>query len=183
MFSAQICTKRDPSRRGTADKIILAGESTKRPGDWTGFLSNDGNKTQFAKLIHRVWSKDSHAARLKDRHIIFVSEGKAYRLSSPDGLHTQTVVIDPLTSTQEETDTRVILYCHYAIQNGYHYIRVKSPNTDIFFILLYYALQMKQATIVFDTGKGNKKRLINITALAEEMTQLYCSALLGLHAF
>ena len=66
-------------RRGTADKIILAGESTKRPGDWTRFLSNDENKTQFAKLIHRVWSKDSHAARLKDRHIIFVSEGKAHR--------------------------------------------------------------------------------------------------------
>ena len=54
---------------------------------------------------------------------------------------------------------------------------------DVFFILLYYAPQMKQATILFDTGKGNKKRPINITALAEQMTQLYYSALLVLHAF
>ena len=37
--------------------------------------------------------------------------------------------------------------------------------------------------MLFDTGKGNKKRLLNITALAEELTQKYCSALLSLHAF
>ena len=38
-------------------------------------------------------------------------------------------------------------------------------------------------TILFDTGTGNKKRLIDITKLAQQYQQELCTALLGLHAF
>jgi hypothetical protein len=38
-------------------------------------------------------------------------------------------------------------------------------------------------TILFDTGTGNKKSLINITKLAQQYQQELCTALLGLHAF
>ena len=37
--------------------------------------------------------------------------------------------------------------------------------------------------ILFDTGTGNKQRLINVTELAEDYTQSYCTALMCLHAF
>ena len=59
---------------------------------------------------------------------------------------------------------------------------MKSPDSDIFFILLHYA-NYKNITILFDTGTGNKKRLINISELAQSLTPLYCSALLSLHVF
>ena len=36
---------------------------------------------------------------------------------------------------------------------------------------------------LFDTGKGNKKRLIDISDLARGLTQPFCSALLSLHAY
>ena len=52
-----------------------------------------------------------------------------------------------------------------------------------FFILLHYANNYKNITILFDTGTGNKKRLINISELAQSLTPLYCSALLSLHVF
>jgi hypothetical protein len=35
-------------------------------------------------------------------------------------------------------------------------------------------------TILFDTGTGNKKRLIDITKLAQQYQQELCTALLGL---
>jgi hypothetical protein len=46
-------------------------------------------------------------------------------------------------------------------------IRIHSPDTDIFFILLHYALELQGVTILFDTGTRNKKRLIDITKLAK----------------
>jgi hypothetical protein len=53
----------------------------------------------------------------------------------------------------------------------------------MFFILLHYALELQGVTILFDTGTGNKKRLIDITKLAQQYQQELCTARLGLHAF
>ena len=38
-------------------------------------------------------------------------------------------------------------------------------------------------SILFDTGTGNKKRLINISEMARSLTPMFCTALLSLHAF
>ena len=64
-----------------------------------------------------------------------------------------------LRSSQEETDTRVILYVNYARSKSYHFVRVKSPDSDIFFILLHYAASIIDITILFDTGTENKQQL------------------------
>ena len=60
---------------------------------------------------------------------------------------------------------------------------MKSPDTDIFFLLLHYAEQLHGTTILFDTGKGNQKRLIDMSSLAQAFTQQHCTALLACHAF
>jgi 5'-3' exonuclease len=44
-------------------------------------------------------------------------------------------------------------------------------------------LELQGVTILFDTETGNKKRLIDITKLAQQYQQELCTALLGLHAF
>ena len=74
------------------------------------------------------------------------------------------------------------MYCKYAQDQGYDYARVRTPDGDIFFILLHFVLSFT-INILFDTGTGNKKRLINITELADGLTQEYCTALMALHAF
>ena len=38
-------------------------------------------------------------------------------------------------------------------------------------------------TILFDTGSGNKRRLLDVTKLACDFTPSYCDSLLALHAF
>jgi hypothetical protein len=47
------------------------------------------------------------------------------------------------------------------------------------FIPLHYALELQGVTILFDTGTGNKKKLIDITKLAQQYQQELCTALLG----
>ena len=96
--------------------------------------------------------------------------------------NTQTEDLIDLTSTQEETDTRVILYALF-FKNRYKTIKVHSPDSDIFFILLNYVHWMEGTTLLFDTGKGNKRRVINISEIALSYSEEYRSSLLGLHAF
>ena len=76
-----------------------------------------------------------------------------------------------LESDQEETDTRVVLYCCYAVDEEYNYVRVRSADSDIFFILLYCASKIN-TTLLFGTGSRYKGRLLNISQLAHEFTPL-----------
>ncbi len=67
-------------------------------------------------------------------------------------------------------------------QEGYQYVRVGSPDSDIFWILLYHARKI-DITILFDTGHGNKKHLLNITRLSQHYSEQMCDTMLNLHAF
>lgn len=73
-------------------------------------------------------------------------------------------------------------YCSYAESQKCKTVRVRSPDTDIYFILLYYAPAFG-IQILFDTGSGDHRRLIDVSEMAKDYMLTYCSALLGLHAF
>ena len=121
---------------------------------------------------------------LQGRNVTLICEGRANSLNS-DGNTVSVSEIETLMSTQEETDTRVALYAMYAQQQDFPTVRVKSPDTGIFFILLHHAHRLQGLQILFDTGKGQTKRCtgIDVSQLAEEHTPKLCSALLGLHAY
>lgn len=71
----------------------------------------------------------------------------------------------------------------YGRNKGFRYARIWSPDFDVFFILLHYAIQLPGIVIVFVTGTGNKRRCIIVSTIADEYIQQYCSALMALHAF
>jgi len=58
-------------------------------------------------------------------------------------------------------------------------------QTQTFFILFNFAthIGLDEVTILFDTGKGDKKRQIDISDLARGLTEPFCTALLSLDAF
>ena len=85
-------------------------------------------------------------------------------------------------SNQEETDTRVVLYHHHAAAIGYKSAVVRTPDTDIFVILLYHANAIN-LTVYLDTGSGKHRQLINISELAESFGEDYCATLLGYYVF
>ena len=85
-------------------------------------------------------------------------------------------------SNQEETDTRVVLYLHHAAAIGYKSAVVRTPDTDIFVILLYHSHKIK-LTIYLDTGSGKHRQLVNVSELAESLGEEYCATLLGYYVF
>ena len=90
--------------------------------------------------------------------------------------------ITSLFSNQEETDTRVVLYVKYAEDLGFKSVVVRTPDTDIFFILLHHANDRK-IIIYVDIGTGKKRRLINVSELAVNFGREWCSTLLGFYVF
>ena len=89
-------------------------------------------------------------------------------------------LLPELPSNQEETDSRVVLYSKFAAENEYNSVRDKSPDSDIFWILLHHSAVITRS-IVFETGYDNKKRRNSISKLARQYDAPLCSAFLGLH--
>lgn len=202
-------------RRGSSDKIIVAGPATRKPYDFKVFLANDDNKKQLCQLMLRVWSGQSAASRLARTNMaVLIVEGRAHRFVSSNGevsLNAHIIIcsitilkcvsylqmqchafllflfqvkvfeLPTIYSNQKET-TRVILYLHHAVTLGYKSAVVRTPDTDIFVILLYHAHTIN-LTVYLDTGSGKHRQLINLSELAESLGEDYCSTLLGFYVF
>jgi hypothetical protein len=170
-------------RRGCSEKLLLEGVDTRKPADFKLFLQNDDNKRQLFKLMLRVWSSEEAAKRLLHKRVILVFEGQAFLLTSADGHSVSQTEIQSLQSNQEETDTRIVVYLFHALQQGYKYAVVHSPDSDVFFILLYYAHKLDHLVVLFDTGSGEHRRLLNITEIAHDLGVQFCETLLGIYCF
>ena len=131
------------------------------------------------RLLPKVWSSDDLGRKHENKKVIFICEEKVYLLKDKSVVMTK---IPKFESDQEEIDTRVVLYCSYAVDEEYNYVWVRSPDSDIFFILFYYASKIN-ITLLFDTDSRCKRRLLNISQLTHDFTPLYWNALLSLHAF
>ena len=92
------------------EKRLIEGEKTRRPENWKDFLTNDEHKEQLVRLLLKIWSSQDCAERLKNKEVLLICDGKAYRLAS-DGEAVTVSEVPALESDQEETDTRVVLYC------------------------------------------------------------------------
>ena len=75
-----------------------------------------------------------------------------------------------------------MLYLQYAESSGFKDAVLRSPDSDIFFILLHYASSFT-ITIHLDTGTGKHCQLIDVTALAKSLGGDYAIALMGLYVF
>ena len=104
-----------------------------------------------------MWSNNAFAPKLEQKTVIAVCDEKECKLSSDDSVSVKVTEVPKLQSSQDETDTRVVLYCNYAADKDYDYVKVRSPDSEIFFILLYYAPDFG-ISILFDTGTVNKRR-------------------------
>ena len=171
-------------RRGTSKAHLIKGPNTKVPRDWKAFMSNDRNKEQLIEFLFKEWTTDSYAGKLQGRDIFFVHGESCTRLHSRDGTETVAECEKDLCSDQEEADTRIILHLlHIAKETQEDVpIVVRSPDTDVFVLLVHFSHRIKQK-VLFDTGVGNKRRLIEVQKVSASLGEDMCAALPALHAF
>ena len=114
--------------RGSGQKRINKGESTKRPENRKLFLSNDSNKQQLVRLLLKVLNNDDFGRKFQNKKVIFICEGKAYLLKDNEASVMMTE-IPKLELDQEETDTSMKNITMFK----------SEAQIVIFFVLFYYA--------------------------------------------
>jgi len=171
-------------RRGSSTSFVIGGPRTKTPQDWKSFLQNSGNKTQLTQFLLSEWNTSQYAKHLKDRKLLFVNMQTCYCLSSNDGVNVTCVEVPELYSTHDEADTRLVLHCLYADRSCKepHTIVISSPDTDVFVLLLYYCREVTNL-LLFQTGSGNKRRLIDVKEVLAAVGNDLAEGLPGIHAF
>ena len=89
-----------------------------------------------------------------------------------------------LVSEQEEADTRTVLHCLYAAQRmqSSNSIVVHSPDTDVSMLLLHYYFCIPHR-LMFYTGSGVNRRLLDVHKFAKQLDSNICAALPSFHAF
>lgn len=159
----------------------MKGPSTRVPKEWKAFLQNSTNKENLIALILSEWQKDVYAPKLLNRQILFVHKVTCYSLIS-DGHIVQIDQIEELSSSQEEADGRIILHClHIAEKEQSVEIVVRSPDTDVFVLLIHYNDKIK-SELYFDTGTGDKRRLLSIDTIISHHGPDLSKYIVGLHA-
>ena len=96
-------------KRGVGKKMLIKSGKMKKFIDWREFISNDENKMQLIEIMLKVQSKDSFASHLQCQNITLIVIG-TYQLTSNDGINTIIRKNTTMSSSQEETDTRIIKY-------------------------------------------------------------------------
>ena len=170
-------------RRGQTKAHVLGGPKTKLPHDFSAYMHNSDNKTQLIHFLLDQWRTQKYAAEIGSCVIYYACATSCFKLQQVAGSMTA-VEVDELQSSQEEADTRIILHCLFESRRCAQdsLIVVRSPDTDVLVVMVYFSSDIHQ-TLLFDTGAGNKRRLVNVTHLAVTLGQEMAKALPGLHAF
>ena len=172
------------NRRGSGQSYLIIGGLTKIPHNWKEFLSNSKNKQQLLKLLLNEFQKDKFAKKLQNRVINFVYEERCISISSNDGVSIQVEDNLKLYSSQEEADTRIILHLLdiSSSTSQDHNIIVRSPDTDVFVLLVKFSQQISQ-NVLFDTGTGNRRHLVTVKKVAQDIGSDMCDSLPSLHSY
>ena len=85
----------------------------------------DDNKKQLIEVMFSVRSSETFKEKFQNRKVILITVGAAHEVSGDRN------AIPELLSNQEETDSRVILYCMYGAEQDYDHVRVRTPDSDI----------------------------------------------------
>lgn len=170
-------------RRGSGDTFMIKGPSTNIPRNWKSCLCNNKNKSQLVDLLFAEWKQNKYARYFYGKKVYLTHGEECTLFTSSDRVKVDFTSQSQLKSNQKEADTRIILHCFESNNlDNYSSIRIRSPDTDVFMLLLRYAHDIKKS-VLFDTGSGNHRRVIDVSSIANELGPDFCHALLNLHAF
>ena len=90
--------------------------------------------------------------------------------------------VENLSSDHEEADTRILLHAKHA-SSSFGKIILCSPDTDVAIIDLGHMDSFEHCEVLFLTGKGKTKRMVDLKKIQTSLTSGLCKALIGLHSF
>ena len=176
--------------RRSADDCMytITGPEQKRPKDWQKALRSAAFKTAFFRFLLDEWTRHADIAVLTNHKVYIGLEEECHCITITDG-HVSSQEIPTLVCCHEEADTRIIYHLQNILlpQQTLPTVAVRSSDTDVFILLLYYVSHHHDCIpqIWMDVGlsSNNTRRYINISQLAVHLDKSMVAALPALHAF
>lgn len=167
-------------RASSGQQVVkIFSKDQKVPIQWKKYMSVGQNKEELIDFLYDFWC--SCPIEEYNGIEIYVSHKDQCHRLAPRRDTLIVEIIEELTSNHEEADTRLALHASHA-SHYYRHVIVKSPDTDVFVILLAFQLEIN-AKLYFATGVQSKKRIISIEKLVEHWNSDWCRAFIGFHAF
>ena len=162
---------REDRGKGVRRKITL---STKIPGNWSGLLRVDQNKTELYALL----AESLQSMRVPLGKQVITTSGTNALLNP---LH-NTERLSPCT--HEEADTRMLLHVADAVHCGYRHILIRTNDSDVVVISIHCFPLLNDITELWVAiGTGVNFRYLPIHAIARQLGPDKCMALPIFHAF
>ena len=159
--------------------IQIAKWEQKTPRQYKKFLASGENKEHLIQFLFQHWCSTS-ADLLENFSIYFGHRGHCHLYKIVDDT-VQVQEIGALSCDHEEADTRLLLHAHHTASN-FNNVIIQSPDTDVMIISLAVSHKL-ECELLFVSGTGLSRKIINITKMAEEHGEEKCIAILGLHVF
>ncbi|XP_028391978.1 uncharacterized protein LOC114516648 isoform X2 [Dendronephthya gigantea] len=173
--------ERNKRASGGLAVINIYGAEQKLPTQWSKFLKHGRNKEDLVRFLFEQWS--TYASFMFSGIVVYVChDDKCHRLKPGiEGAPLTIREIATLSCDHEEADTRMLLHANHASQS-YGNILIKSPDTDVFIIMLYFC-HILQCELFFETGVNEKTRIINVRCVQQQIGEKEGKALVGFHAY
>ena len=146
---------------------------------WKDFLRVDDNKTELFKFLAQLVT----CLTVDEDKVLYATSAQNV-LSSTCQAELLNFRVSNLTPcSQEEVDTRLILYAADPVVQGNRRVSVRTVDTDVVVLAATFFSQMKpdEMWIAFSTGKNF--RFIPIREFVSSLTPKMYSSLLAFHTF
>lgn len=165
-------------RAGKGTEVIkIYGPEQKTPRQFKKYLSAGTNKEDLVEFLFQSWKSSTLTTSMK----VQVTHGKhCHELTWIDG-HCHVKECHELESDHEEADTRLFLHAKHASADCPTVV-IKSPDTDVAIIALNLQDSI-DCDLYFWTGTKNKRRILDVKKMCEQLGSGLCKALIGLHTF
>ncbi|XP_065659181.1 uncharacterized protein LOC136083629 [Hydra vulgaris] len=152
--------------------VTIFGPDQKVPKQWKKFMSVGRNKEELVKFLLEEWK----GYAINEIEIFITHSDSTYCFRN--SICTE---LSELCCDHKEADTRLLLHCKHT-SVSYAHVILPSPDTDVFVRALYHSWFIS-ATLHFETGCGNKQRILNANKIAKEIGYDWCDAMVGFHSF
>lgn len=160
-------------------QLQITNGDVKVPNKWKAYLSSGPNKRALLEFLVTQWQQSRVST---DLLLYATTEKGCLRLQfAPDQLPAVDDVPE-LTCDHEEADTRLILHAAHASESCTT-VLIESPDTDVAILALGHAKNINSEVLAFMTGTKDRRRIIDIKAVALKLGDDITQSLIGLHAF
>ena len=152
----------------------------KTPKQFKKFLAEGSNKEGLVQFLFDIWVKMD--PMLLGEISVVIAHGEECHSFYVENNCVVTKKLPELFSDHEEAATRLLLHANHAARNHRRIIFI-SPDTDVFILSVAMSHDFYNCELLFLTGSGGSRRIINISQLSTKYNKNQCNTILGLHIF